>query len=934
MKHRLFTLLLCFAAAFLILVPPLSAQFYFGKNKVQYNDFDWRIMETEHFNIYFYLREAELAEIAAKSAENSYDFLSAKFGHEIYSRIPLIIYSSPNHFVQTNVTHGMLPENVGGFTEFIKGRVVMPFNGSFHDFDRILRHELVHVFMLSKIGRIQREFGKGYGVYPPLWFTEGLAETWSRSEDSETDLIVRDMVINGTLPSFENLWIYHGSYFMYKLGETICNFLQREYGQDVLTRMFDSWHVSRNFEGIVEYVTGEPIETVSRKWVHYLRKKYFPQIESLDPPDIDATPLTRQVFAVRPVPLTVTKDDGQSEQWVIYKANKAGYSGIYMMPADGDKDRAELLLKGDLSAKFESLHLMTSGVDQFDNRLIVFASKSRERDVLYLYDLAVKEVIKRYEFDDLSAIRSPRFSPDGSRVVFTGFRFEGYADLYMVNLNDSSLQRLTNDIYLERDPSFGYDGTSIIFSSDRAENGIDGFYSLYRLHLFGNRIDRLTWGDYHDRGPSESPDGSRIIFYSDRGEEAAINIFNLKPDGSITRLTHYITGAFDPRFGPDGEQIYFSAYHNRGFHIYKTKVNDTLPVDHSIQASAQTSWKPGKIDLKAGEAKTLKYTTKYSLDIAQSVVAYDVVHGALGGVQAAISDMLGDNSFIFLLSNTAREKDEFLSSFNLGITYLHQASRLNWGIGAFHLYDEYYNDFDGYYFERVAGGALYLSYPISKFNRIETSAFIRWSDKDVFDTFRRRQAVPSTHTISFVSDNSLWEATGPIDGRRLNITLGTTFDFKSGRNFNTIASVDFRHYLRIKQLSCLASRFFVYSSDGLEPQRLYLGGSWSFRGFSRRHFYNRNILFNSEEIRFPLINDLLIAFPIGDFRLRGIRGAFFHDMGTGWDDRWQGWHGSFGASIRIALGYLVVLRVDFSRTHDFKTISNDTRTDFFFGWNF
>ena len=41
------------------------AQFYFGKNKVQYTDFDWQIMTTEHFRIYFYTDEHEIAQIAA-----------------------------------------------------------------------------------------------------------------------------------------------------------------------------------------------------------------------------------------------------------------------------------------------------------------------------------------------------------------------------------------------------------------------------------------------------------------------------------------------------------------------------------------------------------------------------------------------------------------------------------------------------------------------------------------------------------------------------------------------------------------------------------------------------------------------------------------------------------------------------------------------------
>ena len=128
-----------------------KAQFYFGKNKVQYTDFQWQVMETDHFRIYFYIEEEELARIAAKIAEDSYLILASRFKQEVYSPIPLIIYSSPNYFSQTNVTASFIPESVGGFTEFLKGRVVVPFHGSYPDFEHVIRHELVHVFTIAKL---------------------------------------------------------------------------------------------------------------------------------------------------------------------------------------------------------------------------------------------------------------------------------------------------------------------------------------------------------------------------------------------------------------------------------------------------------------------------------------------------------------------------------------------------------------------------------------------------------------------------------------------------------------------------------------------------------------------------------------------------------------------------------------------------------------
>ena len=144
------SLILVTLLVILVIFPQDSqAQFYFGKNKVQYTDFDWQVMETNHFRIYFYPEELELAHIAARVAEDAYPKTAAKFKLEIYRKIPLIIYSSPNYFTQTNVTWSILPESVAGFTEFLKGRVVVPSHGSYFDFAHVIRHELVHVFQVA-----------------------------------------------------------------------------------------------------------------------------------------------------------------------------------------------------------------------------------------------------------------------------------------------------------------------------------------------------------------------------------------------------------------------------------------------------------------------------------------------------------------------------------------------------------------------------------------------------------------------------------------------------------------------------------------------------------------------------------------------------------------------------------------------------------------
>ena len=185
------------------------AQFlYFGRNKVQYEDFHWKIIETEHFKIYYYNEMKFIAEIGAEYAEEMYAELKVRMNHFVSRKIPLIFYNTGNDFQQTNTTPGLIPEGVGGFFEFLKGRVVLPSNGSLHDFRHVIRHELVHVFMTNKIYRVLKDHRIPTNRFPPLWFIEGLAEYYSTEPDGTAEMLIRDAVINNYRGYLQNFWFF------------------------------------------------------------------------------------------------------------------------------------------------------------------------------------------------------------------------------------------------------------------------------------------------------------------------------------------------------------------------------------------------------------------------------------------------------------------------------------------------------------------------------------------------------------------------------------------------------------------------------------------------------------------------------------------------------------------------------------------------------
>ncbi|HEU0076175.1 MAG TPA: hypothetical protein VFQ76_00925, partial [Longimicrobiaceae bacterium] len=187
---------------------PAAAQ-YFGRNKVQYERFDFRVMKTEHFDVYFYPEEEAAARDAARMAERWYARLSGLLDHRFEQRQPLILYASHPHFQQTAALGGEIGDGTGGVTEAFKQRVIMPFSYSYEETDHVLGHELVHAFQydISGLGRAGagiEQAARRYSV--PGWFSEGMAEYLSVGPvDPLTANWLRNAAVSGKIPTVEQL---------------------------------------------------------------------------------------------------------------------------------------------------------------------------------------------------------------------------------------------------------------------------------------------------------------------------------------------------------------------------------------------------------------------------------------------------------------------------------------------------------------------------------------------------------------------------------------------------------------------------------------------------------------------------------------------------------------------------------------------------------
>src|SRR5688572_33079669 len=81
---------------------------YFGQNKVQYRDFDFDVLKTEHLDIYYYPEARNAVEHAARLPERWYAPLSKLLSHKFEDRQAVIPYARHERVEQRNVIEGEL----------------------------------------------------------------------------------------------------------------------------------------------------------------------------------------------------------------------------------------------------------------------------------------------------------------------------------------------------------------------------------------------------------------------------------------------------------------------------------------------------------------------------------------------------------------------------------------------------------------------------------------------------------------------------------------------------------------------------------------------------------------------------------------------------------------------------------------------------------
>jgi len=558
---------------------PLAAQ-YFGQNKVQYRNFKFSTIQTEHFDVYYYPEERAAALDAGRMAERAYARLSRILHHQFQQRKPIILYASSSDFQQTNVVDAQ-GEGLGGVTEFFKHRMVLPFTGSYAEFEHVLQHEMVHQFQFDVYSRGRPGAGVQtlISVNPPLWFMEGMAEYLSVGPiDPETAMWLRDAALEGNLPSIEDMTL-NPNIFPYRFGHGLWAYIGEKWGDEVIGEILQA-SASSGLEAAFKRALGRSLDDLSADWRDAVQTTFLPQLGDHYRARRIAQPmLTRRRSRGRIFLAPALTPDGRD---IAYFGDQGNFF-IDLWLADAESGRPKRrLVKSTLNNNYESLRFINSaGSFSPDSRFFAIAAKHKDRDDLVIIDVKRRREDRRIKVT-LSGLQTPRWSPDGRQLVFTGFD-GGLSDLFVINRDGTGMRRLTNDKYADLHPSWSPDGKTIAFVTDRGGETDFGVLRFGNLrialyHLDSGTIELLGNMDQGKNiDPAWAPDGRSLAFVSDRTGMSNVFLYDFA-DGAIYQLTNLYTGVqgitpLSPvlSWASQADRLAFVYYENGQYSVYSVE---------------------------------------------------------------------------------------------------------------------------------------------------------------------------------------------------------------------------------------------------------------------------------------------------------------------------------------------------------------------------
>ncbi|NLR91051.1 LpqB family beta-propeller domain-containing protein [Flammeovirga agarivorans] len=555
----------------------------FGKNRVQYEVFDWSYIETEHFELYYYGYGITIAKMAGEIAEREYQSITETIGYAPFYKTKVLVYNSVQDLRQSNIGLFQQGYKITGQTSFIRSEVEVAFSGSKHLYEEDVKRAISDalIFEMMYGGSLKDMIKSSYLMNLPNWFVVGASDYIARGWSREMDDKVRDFFSRHP-KKFPNIRYIEGENAKI-VGQSIWNYLVEKYGRSNMASILNLTRIVRDEKVAIQNTLGISYEEFIQGWKDF----YLNEQETLNASykEIDRKEAIKKNRKSRVYNKINVSPDGTR---LAYTENEKGKYKINIYNLE--KKKVQTVFKSGYKVVNQQIDYDVPLVDWISQDELVVFSQSKGQNHMWIYNLSrggfntffryLKRKIE-FKFDHINDIA---VSPDGKRIVMSAER-RGQTDIYEHNIARRRTRQITKDYFDDLSPSYMNNSTDIIFSSNRTvdstktrKGDIEDITATFNLFQYSKskpaELKRLTNNLGQDFKPRMLND-STILFLSDR--KGITNFFVYDLADSLTRQVSNFKYSIKD-FTTYKNQVAYVAYSDEKEHIYTGRVNATKNV--------------------------------------------------------------------------------------------------------------------------------------------------------------------------------------------------------------------------------------------------------------------------------------------------------------------------------------------------------------------
>jgi hypothetical protein len=435
----------------------------FGKNRVQYQKFNWKFYQTENFNTYFSQDGLALGKYVAQVAEEELTSIEEFVEYGLQRRANIVVYNNFDEFQQSNIGLGIDWQNTGGITKLVNNKIVLFFDGNHDNLKRQIRQGIAKVLVDNVLfGDDLGEFAANQALLDlPQWLTDGYVayagENWSAQLDDD----LKSALLSGRYNNFYQF--AHEKSLL--AGHAFWRWFGDKYGKSKTTYMLYLARIYRNLNAACNRVTKKKkFKTLLTEFMAEEGQKYLKDIRGRRVAPKGQLAVTEYIkkkdfirFNANPVPRNM------SYAVVEFKQGK-----YYVILNENFVNRKVLLKFGARSREDEkNPNYPIMAWDGKGTRLAVLYWEEGKIK-LFVYDLVNRVKISKTTLTQFSQVEDMKYMLDANTLLFSAVK-SGQTDIFVYKIDKETVEQVTNDIYDDLDASFVAfpNKTGIIFSSNR-----------------------------------------------------------------------------------------------------------------------------------------------------------------------------------------------------------------------------------------------------------------------------------------------------------------------------------------------------------------------------------------------------------------------------------------------------------------------------------